>query len=133
MNEFQLAADQKRKAAFQFDPERLEFLSDIVTTAIEGGIGYWSECQKYQWRNQPASAEIKDLEGEDPADWVLLDVYTVDCGIATILGSVKSVEISEGRVKQIAAASAVNDGGAIDAELADCIVQAALFGKVVYG
>lgn len=29
--------------------EREQFLADVLTTAIEGGIGYWSQCTQYQW------------------------------------------------------------------------------------
>jgi hypothetical protein len=30
-------------------------LADIITTAIEGGIGYWSICEQYQWSDDGTS------------------------------------------------------------------------------
>jgi len=41
--------------------------------------------------------------------------------------------VSDGLRKLIAGADATNDCGDIDAEAADCIVQAGLFGEVIYG
>lgn len=29
--------------------EREQFYADLITTAIEGGIGYWSQTSQYQW------------------------------------------------------------------------------------
>lgn len=29
--------------------ERAEFLAGLVTTALEGGIGYWSAAEEYRW------------------------------------------------------------------------------------
>ena len=29
--------------------EREQFLGDIITTAVEGGTGYWAQVSQYQW------------------------------------------------------------------------------------
>jgi hypothetical protein len=41
--------------------ERKEFLSDILTTAAEGGVNYWGNVSSYNWAD----------EGEDPAETVM--------------------------------------------------------------
>ena len=29
--------------------ERTQFLADVITIALEGGVGYWSEAHEYRW------------------------------------------------------------------------------------
>jgi len=44
--------------------ERLEFLHGIFTTALEGGIGYWSVCDAYHWGDKAAAGNMaSDLTG----------------------------------------------------------------------
>jgi hypothetical protein len=33
--------------------EREQFLADVICTAIEGGIGYWSVTYAYKWQDLP--------------------------------------------------------------------------------
>ena len=50
------------------------FYSDVIVTAVEGGIGYWSKCTEYvhgyKWnedcenRHQPASVTVHELVDE---------------------------------------------------------------------
>lgn len=48
---------------------RKHFLHGIFTTALEGGIGYWSECSKYHWHLPPVIDKygnqllLADLDG----------------------------------------------------------------------
>ena len=46
------------------------FLSDIIITAVEGGIGYWSLCSKY---DHGYNGEGLDEEGRTPAKAVILE------------------------------------------------------------
>lgn len=66
-------------AAVDLSPKRKAFLHGIFTTALEGGIGYWSECSKYHWRKPGEYANFNDscdLDGfyavihpNDPDGW----------------------------------------------------------------
>jgi hypothetical protein len=110
--------------------EREQFLDDIVTTAVEGGIGYWSVARKYVWSDDgPTFAEISEEDAEGP--WHCVDRATVRRGIARLLSGDASVH--EGYVATLRRADRENDGGRIDAEIADMIVQAGVLGDVFYG
>jgi hypothetical protein len=43
--------------------EHKSYLLDLFTTALEGGIGYWSECSKYHWRHAVVGGEAEDING----------------------------------------------------------------------
>jgi hypothetical protein len=129
-------------------PERQEFLSDIITTALEGGVGYWSVATAYEWFDPTTSggtatpgpngtanayATIHETEGDDAIGPPLL--VDVDA-IARALGIMRKGTPEGWNAQDVArclAASAANDAGDIDAGDADCIVQVAVLGSVVYG
>ena len=126
--------------------ERSEFLNDIVTTAVEGGTGYWAYTSGYKWGDgQPTVATLTEIEagmpGETKPRTMVLDADAVARGIGRIVKRTMPVVGMNGNpgglhpsyVKLIAGASAINDGGDIDAELADIIAQAAMFNEIVYG
>ena len=114
---------------------REEFLDDVIVTAIEGGIGYWSVCHSYKWQDQPeVTAVIQEWdEWEDKAigDKITVDRALIRKGIKQVLSG--EADVHKSMVKLIAAANATNDGGDIDADAADVIVQAAIFGTLTYG
>lgn len=114
---------------------REQFLDDVTTTAIEGGIGYWSVCHKYEWDGKPeVTAVIQELdEWQNKAFGPLITVNRklINKGIKTIMDG--EAGISDRVIKEIAGANATNDGCDIDADAADVIVQAAVFGEIVYG
>ena len=37
---------------------RHHFVADIFTTALEGGIGYWSQCTDYHWCNDDGTDDL---------------------------------------------------------------------------
>lgn len=107
----------------------IETLEDIVVTALEGGVGYWSVLdnstkpwEKYNFCDLPTSQAAFELlyNGET------LKFYDVEDNTEvwqlTWKNLLKGVEMFGG-VKE-------ED---IDAEVADQIIQYALFGKVVFG
>jgi hypothetical protein len=122
---------------------RQEFLLDVFVTAMEGGIGYWSACHEYHWEAEdpllPGDlygfyAKVREWDeenGEYTGDLLLINDAVIARGINLILkGEVKlNSEIKD----WIAKDSRLNECGMIDACAADCIVQAGLFGKIVYG
>lgn len=140
-------------------PERTQFLADVLTTAVEGGIGYWSTSSNYRWdlRANPASdigvtlaveADAVDREdyrltvtdGEPVWSWggtmcEMFEVRVTLDNIATGLGIVMRGEagVAPDYVGRISTASRLNDCGEIDALDADIVVQAAVFGSVIFG
>jgi hypothetical protein len=129
-------------------PERAEFLTDVITTALEGGIGYWAVASSYRWYHPTldggtatpgpngtanAYATIHETEGDDAIGPPLL--VDVDA-IARALGIMRKGTPEGWNARDVArclAASAANDAGDIDSGDADCIVQIAVLGSVVYG
>ena len=115
--------------------DRAEFLGDIIITAVEGGIGHWAVCRGYDYEDP--YVEIGEVDFDDPYaeypedEWRGIDINTIAKGI----GRVKDPEFRVNDVirKNVIAANTKNDAGMIDAESADVIVQAALFGEIVYG
>lgn len=132
-----------------------EFLQDVMITACEGGIGYWSQlwpknegdkCYDYDrpWQYIQEFDEDNDddydlvavMLGIDPKPGFtgpghVIDHDVIKRGISTILSG--SVSISRDIAKDIRIAADEIDAGYIDTEAADCIVQVGLFGKIVYG
>lgn len=124
--------------------ERDEFIRDIAITAVESGydgIGYWASCRKYKWSSvTPASLdhmlkfpEIRITPAEDPEDFKDQNITaaTIRKGLRLIVDG--TVKVREDLFKAIALANRENDGGHIDADCADVIVQVGLFGEIVYG
>ncbi len=127
--------------------ERSEFLADVVVCAIEGGIDYWADHREYKLtyedngmsatRATPAlvsaTAEIREHESHDGSapSWHKLDGEKIEEGIRLIVDG--QVQIARTVRNDIYDASMENDAGNIDALGADCIVQAAVFGQLIYG
>ena len=111
-------------------------LHGLFTTALEGGIGYWSVCTQYRW-SLPDGED--DLDGffatveETETD----DAPTHRIDAACILRGLQFfAQKGEGykHVRSVARAVLLGDEDLdYDAGDADCIVQAGLFGEVVYG
>jgi len=128
-------------------PEREEFLGDIICTALEGGIGYWSAALQYQYsydgdisvycgkrQGDKARATIQELsEDGESFDGPVYEI-TLDA-IASGIGKILRGEIGVNqRIKSnIYLANSENDAGYIDADDADVIVQAAVLGELRYG
>lgn len=127
--------------------KRAEFLASVMTTAIEGGISYWAEVGNYRWgfsdlgksdgsklvEDEQAFANATVWDGEDDeAKPVEVDIETIAKGIRLV--SDGKVSISNDRRANVMLANRTNgDDGDIDADIADCILQAGMFGEVVYG
>lgn len=133
---------------------------DIFVTALEGGIGYWSNCKRYHWTNDQGATE--DLAGYHA------DIYDVESPIeegplpegATGAGRIGEYRVALYRIDRAVIAKGVGAFGRyfrdaastsytgrarrdlaqghwdhldIDAGIADSIVQLGLFGDVIYG
>lgn len=116
--------------------ERQEFLTDVMTTAAEGGIGYWSQLSSYRWDAPYAERgmtvhEMTDDESGYKEDGVLVTPDTIAAAIGRIRRGEGSFHDSY-RVR-IVQASRDNDCGELDSLDCDLIVQMAVLGEVVYG
>lgn len=112
---------------------REQFLDDVVTTALEGGIGYWSVCSAYEWDGVPARAQIQEMDYDGEPDGPLMEVdrALIRKGIKEILAGESNVNATT--VAYVQEANKYNDAGDVDADVADAIVQVGLFGNLVYG
>ena len=130
---------------------------DVFTTAIEGGIDYWARVQEYKPSPDDWHANILDLGRLDERDqevalvendWVRVDREVIRQGMRVLVGetdeSREANRIDPGSLHaklSFALATVVASGftmyGALedllDADTADMIVQAGLFGEVIYG
>lgn len=124
--------------------ERTEFLGDIITTAVEGGTGYWAQTTQYQYVGSDGEivvycgervgdetrAELKDEEDGTTG------VLTLDT-IAAAVGKLRRGEVkfyTSGAVfTAVCEGYSECDAGYIDADGADVIAQVAVLGEVVYG
>jgi hypothetical protein len=108
-----------------------ETLHDEFVTAIEGGIGYWSEVIQYDWDRPDWFAVIEDIEGDQHR----ITEDTIRLGFRRLADSDGAGEVRS------AARSLLYSGGkdteawedVQDADTADMVVQFALFGVPVYG
>lgn len=115
---------------------RATFLQDVLVAAVEGGTGYWAQVSGYRWSDDnpetgQATFHVLDDDGIASGDRHLVNLETIATGISRIVQN--DVQVRADLRAVIAEASRENDGGLVDADAADVIVQAALFGQVVYG
>lgn len=111
-----------------------EFCRDVRCTAYEGGCNYWAEAQNIQ-RNADLEYLSYELRAFDMlGKWKLIDDLAIRSACHRILTEKLT---GSGAVVQISAAFAASnpdgDAGQIDAEAADCIMQIACFGELVFG
>ena len=131
--------------------ERSEFLSDVITTAVEGGIGYWAKVSEYRWYSPSldggsathedgvanAYVTVHEREGHDmelvSESGTHVGLDDVASAIATISDPSVVLALHNDYRKRITAASRFNDAGDLDAGDCDVIVQVAVLGDVIYG
>jgi hypothetical protein len=118
--------------------ERTQFLADIITTAVEGGTGYWAYTSGYKWSEEKpeiAEATLTEMEAASADEKVKSGKLTVD-SIAAALGRIRRGEIKMGHqyLDWILGDDRENgDRCMIDAECADIIAQVVVLGDIVYG
>lgn len=112
---------------------RAEFLWDIFVTACEGGINYWASFELYHHSHggipdhEGFIARIVDTEEVKRYE---IQQATIENGLRIVLSG--KANLRSDLKSSIALASMETDAGYIDAEAADCIVQAGLFGHILY-
>lgn len=111
--------------------ERIQFLADVIVSAVEGGTGYWAAAGGYK-HDEPAQTQVwLHLEDDPDRKPEFVGIEAIALGIGRIKRD--DFQINGELKKLIVEASAENDGALIDADAADVIVQAAIFGEIVYG
>ena len=118
-----------------------DFLASIIITAVEGGINYWASVTEYEpdgWNSEPprpetVTAKVQEYTEDDEVSQrpQTLDTFAVALGIERIL--THQVPIADYIERYIWSGLSNEDAGEIDAEAADCIVQAALLNELRYG
>lgn len=109
----------------------------LFTTALEGGIGYWSECEDYRWSDGNGNDDYKDFLA------VIVDVeddnemgYFIDRRVISRGYKLAATEFRDKINWSTEPPPLVitdDTDWDYDAGDADCIVQLGLFGKVIYG
>ena len=112
---------------------RDEFINDIAETALYGGIGYWAQASKVgEWGNREQCRIVEfdeDTGAPQGGGWNLL--RAIRSGLA--IAAEPSVSMNPTIRRDIVMSNRANDGGGIDADAADVIVQLGCFGRIVYG
>jgi hypothetical protein len=93
-------------------------LQGLLITAVEGGIGYWAQVRAY--RPDAGTVEVRDAE-EQGARWRRVTVQTL----------LRGLDVCAKEYPRITATWLQDRIG--DAGIADSILQAGLFGDLVYG
>lgn len=119
-------------------PEREQFLADVLTTAVEGGIQYWSTVEEYRNEYSVPVAETYAVIIDDDGDEHRITIDTIAHGIQVLTtGENTGKAFSMCGMdywKQFLLANRTNsEDGDYDADIADNIVQAGLYGEVIYG
>lgn len=106
------------------------FFTDILTTAVEGGIDHWASARRHELSDTGyRRVEVTDQDGE--FDWQVVDADIVARGVSIILQDGQTV-LDEYWAAMLREARAAGNASLINPELADYIVQVGLFGEVVF-
>ncbi len=102
-----------------------EFYEDIIEIALYGGIDYW--CMTYNPHTKEMYYENPEADGYLTAT---LDIDLVKRGLDRVLK--EDMPVNKQYCDYIMQAVFDQDAGMIDSVCADIIVQAGLFGEIVY-
>lgn len=134
--DFELAGDDLDihdvSVVLTYEPEA-DFLIDALTVAVEGGINYWAEFLAVERRETDhcvLSIKIRDAEDSESP---VRDVSARDLARGIGVALEPTFRLRSDLRAAILAALVNNDAGELDADSADAIVQAAIFGHLVYG
>jgi len=130
-------------------PEEADFLTRVITTAVEGGINYWASVSGYHWHfpdldggtarpgpggSANAYVTVHENHTEGRGRSFILGLNGIDRALRRITaGPVE--HMSEQRRERIRRAFHGDEDARTDLDAFDAeeVVQVACFGKVVYG
>jgi len=115
-------------------------VSDILSAALEGGIGYWCcfDNTDEVYEQAPEDEALSETAARVLCNGGKLklidegDGKTFEMDMEMFLGGIRRW-VESGFDRYNAVSSAGFDTSEIDTEMADMIIQLALFGEVVYG
>ena len=124
-----------------------ELLHDVFTTALEGGIGYWSVATEYHWARPGATgtvseaadlggfyAIIEETEIDQPPIQHRIDAEVIRLGIRRAFDyATQDRKLNDYQTTAVVGLFAGWDGADYDADTADIVVQFGLFGEIIYG
>lgn len=132
----------RRKFMRTSSPERIEFLTDVLTTGVEGGCNFWASVSAYKHDCAPEDRHVVLHDDIDPdnGSWRigLADIAAALNKIAQAgLGEESALGMASPYRRAIYYQNRANGEAEnvedIDAGLADCVLQVACLGEVVYG
>lgn len=114
---------------------RDQLLFDLFVTALEGGIGYWSECSEYHWMNEDRTEDKRGfravIHDEDHKRYVV-NRKVMDKGLMLAATEWRDkLDWSSGDKPPLVVT--VDTDWDYDAGDADMVLQLGLFEDVVYG
>lgn len=137
--------------------EHTQFLADVLTTAVEGGIGYWARITDCKRADDLSWLEITVIEYESAAEDTDTDIFfsydaldalvnakdertakyihtvTLDNVASALRKVIDGGYVNKEMTARIFLAYKEKDAGEIDAYDADAVIQVAALGEVVYG
>ena len=141
--------------------ERKQFLMDLLTCGVEGGIGYWARIYDSERTPELDWVSITLVDHEDASQALELEPFTgygelddavlkndpriekfkftvtlddIEKALEKLIASPAEVKIHPSNIGQLIVANATNgEDGDFDADSGDWLVQIACFGEVVYG
>lgn len=124
--------------------ERQQFLADILSTALEGGVNYWAQvdeirrggdypdgdwhyesCRLFESGDGDTTCHLTRQECQGHT----VTVETVAKGVGIIL----RMSPQSRHYWSLQFATSERDAGDVDADMADDIVQCGIFGQAIYG
>lgn len=106
-------------------------IDDIMVAALEGGINYW--CREAEVVEEKRCGDWGHEQIARGGALILHDAESSDKWELTLKKFLNGVKLYFEQGCHVVVEDNAIDAGDIDANDADCIVQLALFGEVVYG
>jgi len=110
-----------------------ELLHGLFTTAMEGGIGYWSSTNLYHWMNgdeEDLKFFAAEIVEEDTERVIRIDLNIIELGLRRAIADHQDTLRWSTEPPEMCRHLEDWD---YDAGDADMIVQLGIFGEVVYG
>jgi hypothetical protein len=81
--------------------------------------------------NYTYAFRVKDLRDEDTPEWLTVTVDTIQRGVELIMNG--EIQLNKHTVESIRESVVMDELGALDSDAMDVVLQAGLFGEIIYG
>lgn len=98
---------------------------DILTTAFEGGVNYWTQVAQVSRAEDGTIQRVWFVEDDDP------QVHCLSVAMDALDRAAERIVNGDVQVGDYIKRYIMDED--IDADAADCIVQVAVLGEIVYG